>query len=363
MIERRKAISFLPATAVLEMTYQCNHRCLFCSCPWESPKSDFPRLPELTTGQWKNTLSLLCQRGVSNIAFTGGEPLLRSDLWEIVDHASKLETEHIETIEGKLTSRLGPPRLYLLSNGKLVDEAVLDRCLAYRTQLSMSLPGLRTFAAHTGSDSADHVLDCFALARAKGLDTIANVTVTRMNLSELRETLSAALLAGADQILLNRFLPGGRGLEHAPNLRLSGENIREMLDVAEDVLRTAGRFGSLGAEIPRCILGDSRYERLQVSTRCSAAVQFFVIDPSGYIRVCNHSPVRLNPIERMDDLKSNPYWKRFTQKDYLPQSCYHCPEIHECDGGCREAAHIATGHVDGLEELVLEKPQAERCCV
>jgi len=136
-----------------------------------------------------------------------------------------------------------------------------------------------------------------------------------------------------------------------------------MLDVAEDVLRAAGRFGSLGAEIPRCVLGDGRYERLQVSTRCSAAVQFFVIDPSGYIRVCNHSPVRLNPIERMDELKSNPYWKRFTQKNYLPQFCYHCPDSHECDGGCREAAHIASGQVDGAEELVLEKRPTERCCV
>ncbi|HEY3444957.1 MAG TPA: hypothetical protein VGK67_01285 [Myxococcales bacterium] len=36
-VASRLAASFLPRTAVLEMTYRCNHVCLFCSCPWSAP--------------------------------------------------------------------------------------------------------------------------------------------------------------------------------------------------------------------------------------------------------------------------------------------------------------------------------------
>ncbi|HLA83672.1 MAG TPA: radical SAM protein [Thermoguttaceae bacterium] len=353
MIQRRLAPSFLPTTGVLELTYRCNHRCLFCSCPWENDAGTFARREELSTDQWRDVLSKLCAMGVANLAFTGGEPLLRDDLTALVRHAASCQTEHVETIDGQLESRFGPPRLYLLSNGRLVDDAILTLCKQENVQLSMSLPGLETFEEHTGHDGADGVLARFARAKALGLETVANITVTRLNLHELDRTISAALLAGAHQILLNRFLPGGRGLRHTDRLSLAREQLVEMLDTAERVLDVAGRFGSLGTEVPKCLVDASRYKRLSVSTRCSAAVGFFVIGPSGHARVCNHSPVQLTHFSELESLKTNDYWRRFTQKQYLPEACGECGERFACDAGCREAAHIATGQVDGLDPLLL----------
>ncbi len=360
MSNRRPAVSFLPATAVLELTYRCNHCCIFCSCPWEGDDGRFAKLPELGTDEWKSVLSKLCRMGVSNLAFTGGEPLLREDLPEIIRHAADLTTEHIETVDGNLVSRFAPPSLYLLSNGEKVNAEILDLFHRYAIQLSMSLPGLCTFHDHTGSDNADHILAMFSAARARGLKTIANITVTRLNLPELGDTIAAAFLAGAEQILLNRFLPGGRGIQHAHDLQLSLSDIREMLDITENMLEVAGRFGSLGAEIPRCAIGNREYKHLQVSSRCSAAIQFFVIDPSGYTRVCNHSPVRLNHVDTLDQLKSNEYWKRFVRKDYLPERCHGCSNCHDCDGGCREAVHITTGELDAVETLIMSESKAGR---
>ncbi|MHC4290206.1 MAG: SPASM domain-containing protein, partial [Planctomycetota bacterium] len=168
------------------------------------------------------------------------------------------------------------------------------------------------------------------------------VTVTRQNIGELYETLSHAFIAGADNLLMNRFLPGGRGLAHQADLMLSREQIPEMLDIAEAVLNEANRDGHLGTELPKCTFDADRYKRLTVSSRCSAGKDFFVVDPSGYVRVCNHSTVRLAHVDHLDDLKQDPYWKRFNQKDYLPEQCGDCEQILQCDGGCREAAHILT---------------------
>lgn len=264
MSERRPAVSFLPATAVLELTYRCSHRCLFCSCPWEDDTGSFSRQAELTTDHWMAAISRLCDMGVLSLAFSGGEPLERGDLPAIMGHAASCQTEHIETVNGTLVSNRAPPHLYLLSNGKHVDASVLDMCRKYGVQLSMSLPGLETFATQTGFDGADAVLRAFAKAKSLGLKTVANVTVTKLNLRELDRVIAAALLAGAEQILLNRFLPGGRGLRFGNLLALSGTDLIQMLDMAEAVLQAAGRFGSLGTEVPRCCVDPSRYRYLQV---------------------------------------------------------------------------------------------------
>ena len=77
-----------------------------------------------------------------------------------------------------------------------------------------------------------------------------------------------------------------------------------------------------------------------------------MIDPSGYIRACNHSPKRLNHFNDVENLKNNPYWKQFVLKDYLPPQCSGCDQMLDCDGGCREAAHICGGSVKSPDPLL-----------
>jgi len=68
--------------ASLFITRRCNRTCSFCSVP------DHPVEKELTTEEWKQALRKLHTFGVRNITFTGGEPLLREDLGELIRFAS-----------------------------------------------------------------------------------------------------------------------------------------------------------------------------------------------------------------------------------------------------------------------------------
>lgn len=347
------APSFLPATAVLELTYRCDHACIFCSCPWEAPPPQgIEASPERPTSWWRWALGRLAELGVCDFAFTGGEPLLKEGALELLELAAGLRCQRIESVDGRLVRQETPPRLYLLSNGRRLDDEVLALCARHRINLSLSLPGLSTFAEHTGGGDPARVLDGFRRAKARGVPTTVGVTVTKRNLHELFETISEALLAGADDLLLNRFLPGGRGLQHEAELALRPEQIPEMLDCAEEVLTLSGRQGSVGTELPRCVLDPSRYRNLRVATRCSAARSFFVVGPSGYVRVCNHSPRRLTHLDAIDSLRDDPYWRTFALQDYLPDSCGGCQRRRSCDGGCREAAHVTTGRPDGADPLL-----------
>lgn len=350
---RLRAPTFLPSTAVLELTYKCNHNCIFCSCPWYAPDSSFAELPELSTSQWKEIIGEMASLGIASFAFTGGEALLRDDCLELLEFTSSLSVNKTETVNGKLITHAVHPEVYLLSNGVLVDKNVMDLLERLNISLSMSLPGLLTFEEHTGFDNAAMVLNKFKEAHRRGIPTTVNSTVTALNLHELQKTLSAALLAGAGQLLMNRFLPGGRGLTYAKKLLLTASQVKEILLVADDVLTRASRKGSIGTEIPLCLLNDIPLKTLHVSTRCSAAKGFFVIGPSGYVRVCNHSEVRLNHINDWKNLKHNNYWNTFTMKKYMPSECGGCNHILDCDGGCREAAHVAGGSVDSVDPVLV----------
>jgi radical SAM protein with 4Fe4S-binding SPASM domain len=325
----------LPRTAVLEMTYRCNHRCVFCSCPWFA--GHYETLPEINPPEWCAVIDELIKHNVSNMAFTGGEPLLKDGLFDIIAYAVKSGC-----------------KTHLLSNGRLMTDEVLQFCSKNDVQLSMSLPGLETFSEHTGNDTptAD-ILAWFKKAHDLKIVTVAGITVTNRNLPELFETIGEVLLAGADSILLNRFMPGGRGLSHR-DWELNRSQLLEMLDTAEDVLQTANRYGSVGTELPRCLFEPTKYKRLKVGTLCSAATHFFVIDPSGYVRVCNHSENRLVHWQEIDKLIDDSYWKRFTNKEFVPTSCKSCEKSSYCDGGCREAAHIIGGQLESLDPLLCD---------
>jgi radical SAM protein with 4Fe4S-binding SPASM domain len=334
------------------MTYRCNHSCLFCSCPWEANARGFEKYEEMNTSQWKEILANLCDLGVSSFAFTGGEALLRDDCLELLDYAGTLEALKTETIDGELIQHRTIPDLYLLSNGSTLNDRIMDFLAEKGIKLSISLPGLSTFEKHTGFDHADMVLQWFRKAREKGVSTTVNSTVTSLNLFELEKTLSAAFLAGADQLLINRFLPGGRGLENEEELIMNFEQVREMLIKADDILVRANRNGNLGTEIPLCLLEGIELKKLKVGTRCSAGQGFFVVGPSGFVRVCNHSEHRLEHITNWKELKNNSYWNTFTQKKYLPTVCKDCGKMLDCDGGCREAANIKGGSVNSPDPLL-----------
>ncbi|MCK5115597.1 MAG: radical SAM protein [Candidatus Aegiribacteria sp.] len=348
---RLRSPSFLPPTAVLELTYMCNHHCIFCSCPWEADRG-FEKMEEMSTEQWQSVLEDLCELGVSSFAFTGGEALLREDCIALLDFASKLTALKTETVNGKLVQERKTPELYLLTNGSTLTDEILDFLAAKDIKLSISLPGLYTFEKHTGFDHADNVLQWFGKAKERDISTTVNSTVTALNINELPKTLSAAFLAGAGQLLMNRFLPGGRGLLYEDELVLNLEQVRGMLSTADDILVRANRTGHLGTEIPLCLLDGLELKKLQVGTRCSAARGFFVVGPSGYVRVCNHSEHRLNHITDWKNLKTNPYWKTFSMKKYLPASCRSCSRMTDCDGGCREAANVKLGSVDSPDPLL-----------
>ena len=298
----------------------------------------------MSVANWCTVIDILYSKGVESFSISGGEVLLKEGFDKILRYIRLVGEERGINLP-----------IVLISNGRLMKEEYLHLFKELNVHLSMSLPGYETFQDHTGVDNADGVLHWFQIAKSIGVKTTLNVTVTQKNYHELFQTLSLGLISGADDILLNRFLPGGRGLAHMSELMLTPNQVNGMLDVAEEVLSYAKRYGNVGTEIPLCAVKDiNKYKHIHFGTQCAAAKGFFVVDPAGQIRTCNHSPRVVGHIFDKPMIKDVEYWNMFANSDYKPTMCSDCGLVTKCDCGCREVANILHGNPKEKDTSIIE---------
>ena len=247
------------------------------------------------------------------------------------------------------------PIVYI-SNGLVMKDEYLQLFKQCNVHLSMSLPGYKTFKLHTGVNNANGVLKWFKKAKTMGMQTTVNVTVTQKNYHELFETISIGLISGASSLLLNRFLPGGRGLSYMKELMLTPIQINGMLDTAEEVLTLSNRYGSLGTEVAYCAINNPlKYKHMEIGYECAAAKGLFVVDPSGNIRTCNHSPHIVGHILKDAIIEDMDYWNKFAQSKYKPSMCSGCEMLFRCDCGCREVANILQGDTNAVDTSIMQE--------
>lgn len=334
----------LPNAVVLELNYECNHHCLFCSCPWVSKESKYKISNSLTMKQWMQAIDVLIDNGINFFSISGGEPLINPNLIEILYYIYK-----------KNKSNGSNSSITLISNGLLLNEEILEILKKLNINLSISLPGIKSFKEHTGVDNVASVLKWFSIAHKLEIPTTANITITKLNYNEIFETVSYALINGADTILLNRFLPGGRGLDNINRLLLSNQELEFALDSAEAALALSNRNGMVGTEMPFCCMPfKENYPHISIGSQCAAVKLFFVVGPSGEIRVCNHSPRIVGNILEKEIILDKSYWLDYQNSNFKPEECHKCGLKNKCDAGCREVAKILNGshrHLDPTLEI------------
>ncbi|MFW6374488.1 MAG: radical SAM protein, partial [Thermodesulfobacteriota bacterium] len=177
-----------------EITRNCNLSCVHC----RASATLGPYTGELDTAAGLRLLDQIADTGNPIVILTGGEPLLRDDIFEIARYG---------TDQGL--------RMVMAVNGTLITEAVADQMKAAGIQrISVSLDGA-TREQHDrfrGVDGAfDGALEGLRLARQAGIEFQINTTITKANLAQMPEiqTLAEELGAVAHHIFL--LVPTGRG--------------------------------------------------------------------------------------------------------------------------------------------------------
>jgi radical SAM protein with 4Fe4S-binding SPASM domain len=193
-IEKRSLREFRPLRAMLELTYRCNFRCAMCYLV------DFRSPGELTTEELAGTMDQLAAMGCLVLTFTGGEPLLRKDFFELAEHAR---------------SRRFALRIF--TNGTRIDEAAADRLARIRplsTEVSlygMSDETYRAVTGRSGPGECARVQSAIRMLTARGLPVQIKVPVIRQNYGDLDRMVEFAREVGAKFVANPNITPRDDG--------------------------------------------------------------------------------------------------------------------------------------------------------
>lgn len=328
----------LPATAVLELSFECGHSCVYCSCPWYAAKGAYAASgPRMGLDEYRRLVDFFVDGcGVTSFALSGGEPLMFEGFAELVEYISG------KRLSKPLSDGRTAPSITVNTNGELVGERQLDLFAAHGVQMSVAFSGLRTYALMAGvrGASPERTLGLFEKAAARGIPAMANIVAARANHSELYNVMGEALLAGAASLYINRFVPAGRGLSFVKELSLDGAMLSEAIAMADDVAISARRTARFGPAIPYCVYPDGRAKAVVISRGCGAASSFFAVDPAGRIRPCTSTPFPVGDWKDVAAAVSHPEWKSYAGVRPRPAACAGCAEPQECRGGCPEGIRL-----------------------
>jgi len=283
---------YVPITGPLkvswEVTYSCNSRCMSCQ-RWKKPENK----NYLSFAEGKRLLVQLADINVPNISFTGGEPLLRSDIYDLIAYAKSL----------KMTTSLS-------SNSLIINEKNVERiCRSGLDILYLSLDG-RSPEIHDllrgvqGSfeKTINAILMIHASKERSKPRVFVNITVNRKNVADLIEIVKICDefdVAGITIQPVHDF--GDIQLAIDEDLRLNATDIPVMNDQIEGLTKDYGGFLPVIREYLDNFETYVKNPDELYKYRCVAAYLTVEINPYGEVFPC---PVEF---ESMGNLRKNSF--------------------------------------------------------
>jgi pyrroloquinoline quinone biosynthesis protein E len=326
-----------PLALIAEVTHRCPLHCVYCSNPLQMMAAK----TELPTEDWVRVFQQAAKLGVLHLHLTGGEPLARQDLTQLIAAAHKA---------GLYTN--------LITSGLGMTEARLQELIA------AGLDHIQLSFQDSRADSADWIAGTKAHARKVDLSKIihrqnsrqkdtrqqriaftVNLVVHRQNLDHLDETIRFIETLQPDRMEIAHVQYYGWALENRAALMPTREQVdKALLIVAEAQKRTAGKI-RIDSVVP------DYYARYPKACMGGWGRQLLLVDPAGRVLPCHAAGVI--PGLTFDNVKDHalewiwkdsPAFQKFRGEDWMPEPCRSCDRRKEDFGGCRCQAMLLLGN-------------------
>jgi radical SAM protein with 4Fe4S-binding SPASM domain len=278
---------------------------------------------------------------VETIALSGGEPLLRHDLPEIAGLLRERGISPVIISNGRL---LTPEKIQSLREARTFEVSLFS----YRPDVHDELAG--------SPRAWDRAIDAMVNLRNASRDFVVVFVATRRNCMDLEKTAELAIAIGAFGLMYNRVNLSAQSLPCADRLLPTPEMIRENLEALDKIGAKYNFSIAVSVVIEPCVVDTRPYRNIHFGW-CPLASEnaYFTIDPSGNVRICNHSPVVLGNIRRggfAEIYRNHSYVRLF--RDTWPSECRGCdPELRTmCKGGCKAAAEQCYGTLLRVDPFV-----------
>jgi pyrroloquinoline quinone biosynthesis protein E len=323
-----------PYALLAEITYRCPLHCPYCSNPMQARNNG-----ELTTDEWNRVIREAAAVGVLQIGFSGGEPVVRRDLADLVRAAreANLYTNLITSGVG-----LDDERVRALRNAGL--DSVQLSFQSDDADLSDEIAGAR---AHQPK------LDAATKIRAAGIPLSLNFVIHRRNIDRLPQMIELAETLGAERVeLANVQFYGWAFLNRAALLPTRNQVIRAREIATAAKARLAGRIDIF------YVLPDY-YETRPKPCLNGWGQRYLTVNPIGDVLPCPTASSAI-PDLRFENVRESALdwiWResesfnRFRGTEWMPEPCRSCPQKEIDFGGCRCQAALLTGNAANTDPI------------
>jgi len=302
------------------VTNACN-----LSCPHCYRDAGEKREEELNTQEAKMLLQQISQAGFKIMIFSGGEPLMREDIFELVEYAQKLGLRPVFGTNGTLISSEIANKLK--SSGAAAMGISLDSISPEKHDKFRGVPG-----------SFQKTLDGIKNCREAGLRFQIHTTVMDWNYDEIEDMTDMAVEIGASAHHIFFLVPTGRAVSLTKHI-MQPEKYEELLE------RILEKQKQVPIELkPTCApqfmrIAKQKGIKTRFSRGCIAGIAYCLINPVGDVQPCAYLDIKLGNVRKTsftEIWKNNPVLKELRTMDYSG-ACGVCKYKAIC-GGCRARA-------------------------
>jgi len=323
-----------PLAVIAEITHRCPLHCVYCSNPLQLAPTD----SELSTGEWKQVFEQCGKLGMLHAHFTGGEPLARADLTELISSArcAGLYTNLI-------TSGIG---LNEQSLKALVDAGLDHIQISFQDSCEDAANWIAGAKAHA------HKIELSRAIRRHKIAFTVNLVVHRQNLDHLEEIIAFIEQLNPDRAEIAHTQYYGWALANRAALMPTRVQVEKAVAiVAEAEKRFAGRI-RIDSVIP------DYYAKFPKACMGGWGRKLMLINPSGKVLPCHSAEVL--PEMSFENVREkslrwiweeSPSFRRFRREDWMPEPCRSCERRGEDFGGCRCQAFLLTGDANATDPV------------
>ena len=318
-----------PFALLAELTYDCPLHCPYCS----NPLALNEYRDELTTEEWQRVLAEAAELGVLQLHLSGGEPLRRHDIVELVQCANQLGM-----YTNLITSGLG----FSTRRAEQLRDAGLDH-----VQVSIQADEQALSDRIAGTTSFERKLVVARLVKQLGWPLTLNVVLHRLNIDRIGGILDMADDLGADRIELANTQYYGWAVPNRAELLPS----RDQLERAQSVVRATRE--RLGGRMEIIYVIPDYYSRYPKPCMDGWARRQLTVAPNGDALPCPAAQDLVRGLElprasvREHALEwiwaESPLFTRFRGDEWMPDPCRSCERRGIDFGGCRCQAFALTG--------------------
>jgi PqqA peptide cyclase len=340
-MQSRDAIT-RPFSLVAELTYRCPLRCPYCSNPLNWQGENYRQ--ELETKDWLRVIQQARELGVLQLGLSGGEPLLRDDLEELVAAAAQL---------GLYTTLVTAATLLTLERAIGLKKLGLDHI-----QISIQDSQAASSDRIAGLRSFEQKIIAAKLVKSLGFPLTLNFVLHRHNLDRLAEMLNLAEELQADRVELANTQYYGWALQNRSALLPT----RQQLTQAETVVRAAQQRGKIPMGILYVI--PDYYADYPKPCMGGWGNRTLIITPNGDGLPCQAAmAIPGLSFGNVRDRSLDWIWyesdgmNRFRGTDWMPEPCRSCDRQTVDWGGCRCQALLLTQDASATDPVCSLSPQ------